>query len=88
MQEVINSAEQNMNKSRVSISERRSLGHNISFLNKNDLKGMLKIIGVEGGDQGTNTVEVDLEHMSDDLCRQLIAYVKDCLTKKVKKPSS
>lgn len=62
----------------MTISERQTLGHNINFLNTNQLMGIYDIVKDEIGNQ-SDTLEFDLKELPDIKCRELEKYVNDCI---------
>lgn len=62
----------------MTIAERQTLGHNINFLNTEQLMGIYNIVKEVFEGDG-ETFEFDLKELSDQKCRELEKYVNDCI---------
>ncbi len=60
-------------------SERQTLGHNIKFLDMNQLKGIVDIMRDTNSNKDSEVLEFDLNSLSDLKCRELQKYVNNCL---------
>ena len=54
------------------------MGHNINYLNTDQLMGIYEIVKDSIANQ-SDTLEFDLKELSDHKCRELEKYVNDCI---------
>lgn len=62
----------------MTIQDRQTLGHNINFLNTEQLIGIYDIVKDVIENQ-SETLEFDLKELSDQKCRELEEYVNNCI---------
>lgn len=62
----------------MTIQERQTLGHNINFLNTDQLMGIYEIVKDSIPNQ-SDTLEFDLKELSNQKCRELEEYVNRCI---------
>ena len=62
----------------MNMTERQTLGHNIYFLEKDQLPGILDIMK-DQSNPSLEVLEFDLKELSDRKCRELEQYVNQCI---------
>ncbi len=62
----------------MNFTERQNLGHNIKFLNMQQIKGIVNIMK-DIRSPNSQVLEFDLNVLPDRKCRELEQYVKKCL---------
>ena len=87
---VKNNQQNNEYNKPMTVEEKNKLGNNIRSLNKEQLKGIIRILSENAPNQKAKYFEFDIDQLSNKKLRELEKYVKDCLssTKNNKNTSS
>jgi hypothetical protein len=64
----------------MTVEEKNQLGNNIRSLNKDQLKGIIKILSENNSVPKSKYFEFDIDKLSTKKLRELEKYVKECLT--------
>ena len=83
-----NNQQNNEHNKPMTVEEKNQLGNNIRSLNKEQLKGIIKILSENVPNQKSKYFEFDIDQLSTKKLRELEKYVKECLSSKNNKNTS